>query len=217
MATKTTNYQFTKPEEDDFYNIEEANENWDLVDQELKKLEEEKANVSGGDISNTVIHALDSQEEEFPIPAAGDTVKGFAGKVKKFFEDFKAFKDGVITVGRLANNGLTTKEGFALDARYGKTLADGIDKLSNEFLYSEISKNGITVEANYATSVNMSSQLTIPAGYNIVSITPLLRGPGATVMQVSCDQLDDAGHFTIYSLTNSTQISLTVKYLFKRK
>jgi hypothetical protein len=53
------------------------------------------------------------------------------GKVKKFIEDFNNFKTGIITLGQLANNGTTTATGLALDARYGKTLADQINTLNN--------------------------------------------------------------------------------------
>lgn len=33
MAQTTTNYGFKKPEPNDFYNVEDQNENWDKVDE----------------------------------------------------------------------------------------------------------------------------------------------------------------------------------------
>ena len=38
MATKTSNFEFEKPDVNDFYDIEVQNRNWDKVDQELKKV-----------------------------------------------------------------------------------------------------------------------------------------------------------------------------------
>ena len=44
----------------------------------------------------------------------------------QFYRDFKAGMKYVLHTGRLVNNAVTTEEGFALDARMGKTLQDQI-------------------------------------------------------------------------------------------
>lgn len=38
MPKQTKNFQFNKPEANDFYDVEKQNENWDKVDEELKKI-----------------------------------------------------------------------------------------------------------------------------------------------------------------------------------
>jgi len=38
MATNTNNYGFKKPEENDFYSIEDQNRNWDLADTKMAQL-----------------------------------------------------------------------------------------------------------------------------------------------------------------------------------
>lgn len=43
MSNKTTNYNLTKPTADDFYDVEVPNGNMDIIDAELKKLEDGKA------------------------------------------------------------------------------------------------------------------------------------------------------------------------------
>lgn len=91
-----------------------------------------KVGASGGDISETVIGSLQSIATEFPIPEQGETSKVFFGKVKKFIKDFNNFKSGIITIGSLVNNGNATSEGYALDARYGKTLFDLYTKLNSD-------------------------------------------------------------------------------------
>ena len=43
MATNTNNYGFKKPEENDFYSIEDQNRNWDLVDTKMAQLNSDLA------------------------------------------------------------------------------------------------------------------------------------------------------------------------------
>ena len=42
MAEYTQNYNLKKPAEDDFYNVKDFNENADIIDAELKKLNDDK-------------------------------------------------------------------------------------------------------------------------------------------------------------------------------
>jgi hypothetical protein len=99
-----------------------------------------KVGAAGGDISETNIDSLESISIEFPVPNQGETTKIYLGKVKKFIQDFNNFKSGIITVGRLVNSGNTTLEGYALDARYGKTLFDQFTKLNSD-LNTKLSSN----------------------------------------------------------------------------
>ncbi len=92
-----------------------------------------KVGATGGDISETKIDSLELITAEFPIPNVGETTSVFLGKVKKFMQDLNNFKSGIITIGRLVNNGDTTSAGYALDARYGKTLFDLYTKINSNF------------------------------------------------------------------------------------
>ena len=123
----TANYNLKKPENTDPVDIQDLNDNADILDEEIKK----KVNASGGDISNTTIKTLDNITTEFPVPEAGEKPGTFLAKVRKFIQDFNNFKTGIITVGKLANNGSTTAAGMALDARYGKTLYDYYTQLNS--------------------------------------------------------------------------------------
>ncbi|WP_051629599.1 hypothetical protein [Lacrimispora aerotolerans] len=113
-----------------------------------------KVGASGGDISETMIGSLESIATEFPIPNQGETSNVFLGKVKKFMQDFNNFKTGIITVGKLANNGNTTFEGYALDARYGKTLFDLYSKLN-----SDLSSLTTPIPLTDTASINLDSGL----------------------------------------------------------
>ena len=59
----------------------------------------------------------------------------------QFYRDFKAGMKYVLHTGRLANNVTTTQEGFALDARMGKTLQDQITDVNNNINGREIMKH----------------------------------------------------------------------------
>lgn len=107
----------------------------------------DKVSASGGDISSTKISSLETVTTEFPVPAQGEASKVFLGKVKKFIQDFNNFKTGIITVGKLMNNGQTTAEGYALDARYGKTLYD---------LHTQLNSNLEWKELGYTTTLGTS-------------------------------------------------------------
>lgn len=92
----------------------------------------ERVDATGGDISETVIETLETVDTEFPVPNSGESSKTFLGKIRKFIQDFNNFKAGIITLGKLVNNGQTTEPGFVLDARYGKTLYDLYAQLNTD-------------------------------------------------------------------------------------
>ena len=83
MSTKTTNYNFTKPAENEYYDVNVQNDNWDKADDALTK----KVTAAGGDIANTIVSAIDASTASFPVPAAKDKPRTFLGKIKKWQED----------------------------------------------------------------------------------------------------------------------------------
>ncbi|WP_312428274.1 hypothetical protein [Lacrimispora sp.] len=135
----TQNLNMKIPEGGDPIDIVDITENFETLDIEINK----KANTSGGDISDTTIKTVDAIATEFPVPSAGESSKTFLGKIRKFIQDFIAIKDTLLTLSKLVNNGQTTASGFALDARYGKTLADQITKLNTDLKY--FSQNRILI------------------------------------------------------------------------
>lgn len=136
----TTNYNLKKPEGSDPVNIQDFNDNADSLDTELKK----RVTVSGGDISNTKIATADNITTEFPVPSAGDTPKAFLGKMKKFAEDFKNLKTGLLTVGMLVNNCTTNNANLPLSAAQGKVLMDLYTQLNGELQEKVSFQSGYT-------------------------------------------------------------------------
>ena len=88
-----------------------------------------KVNLSGGDISNTIISAFDNQTAGYPIPAAGDSTKGAFGKVAKFLTDINSWMSTVTLKSHIVNNTTSTKTDMPLAANQGKVLSGRINPL----------------------------------------------------------------------------------------
>lgn len=160
----TTNYNLKKPEGSDPVNIQDFNDNADSLDTELKK----RVAVTGGDISNTKIATADNITTEFPVPSAGDTPKAFLGKMKKFAEDFKNLKTGLLTVGMLVNNCTTNNANLPLSAAQGKVLMDLYTQLNGEIKagYAEIPASTSSFQITFNTPFSTSYSVAVVNVYS---------------------------------------------------
>ena len=59
-----------------------------------------KVDLNGGDLSDTVVDTFTAAAAEYPVPAAGDTMKVIGGKIVKFFRDIKAAYTNVSVSGK---------------------------------------------------------------------------------------------------------------------
>ena len=121
---QSTNYKFNLPSDEDFYDINQQNENWNKADENLKNLEDKKVDAAGGDTAETIVSDFETSAESFPVPAAKEKAKTGWGKVKKFGEDFKAWMTGVCLLGHIVNNCVTNNPNLPLSAAQGKVLMD---------------------------------------------------------------------------------------------
>lgn len=145
-----------------------------------------KVETSGGNISETVIGTLEPVATEFPVPSQGEITNVFLGKVKKFMQDFNDFKTGIITVGKLANNGNTTSEGYALDARYGKSLFDLYSKLNSDLALQVLDPRSVLTLQNGFTFWHDNSFGIISRSGKNVHINMLLKGKAGTPHSSIC-------------------------------
>lgn len=231
-----------------------------------------KVNVSGGDVSDTVVNTVVTESAEYPVPAAGDTLKVILGKLIKFFNDIRKVNsktdDGLVpapgssnywcfwsTNGNgdpgwrqgpvfqqattnsdgyvglvpapaqaynsdkslmylrsnatwaylpLQNNGTTTAEHYALDARMGKTLNDKIDSLfivkSYSFAYT------ITGNANLGIKANEFGVST-PTGYTPIAVSVFNSGNSYVV--VASINIGATGSSTMMTVHNTSASTLT--------
>ena len=113
MATKTSNYEFNKPEQNDFYDVDVQNENWDKVDEELSEFDD-----SG------VTEDIKSFPDFLSKFVAGN-------KVAITLRNLKAGLQFVLHAGQIVNNCVTDNTGLPLSAAQGKVLKDLIDTTNN--------------------------------------------------------------------------------------
>lgn len=96
-------------------------------------LEKTKVAADGGDVSDTIIKTEgEAGDEDYPVPAAGDTPKTFLAKTKKFISNFKDWMTGVCMLGAIVNNCVTDNPNLPLSAAQGKALQDALTVLNNE-------------------------------------------------------------------------------------
>lgn len=146
----TKNLGLNMPDANDFVEIDKINKNTEKIDEELAK----KADASGGDISETVITTVEASQAEYPVPAAGDSVKTVLGKVQKFFTDIRNWMTGVCLLGQIVNNCVTDNAKLPLSAAQGKVLMDLYNVLN-----TKASKTGHTHDDRYYTEAEINSKL----------------------------------------------------------
>lgn len=178
----TTNCNLKKPEGSDPVNIQDFNDNADTIDTELKK----RINVTGGDISNTKINTAENTTAEFPVPAAGDAPKTFLGKMKKFTEDFRNLKTGLLTVGMLVNNCVTNNANLPLSAAQGKLLMDMVTQLNGERFIARGSVVAVKGIENDICSISLKAGHTyLLFGYANVTVSDPLSIMSARLVRTS--------------------------------
>lgn len=144
MATKTSNYEFNKPEQNDFYDVDVQNENWDKVDEELSEFDD-----SG----------VTEDIKSFP-----DFLSKFVtgNKVAITLRNLKAGLQFVLHAGQIVNNCVTDNAGLPLSAAQGKALMDKYTQL-----YSEVGNTNSRLDTTLSSSV-LDYALTLSEGLHAV-------------------------------------------------
>ena len=119
MATNTTNYNFKKPDESDFYSVQDQNNNWDKADAALKDLDTPTFEDYSG--STTVPDAA----------TAINNIKS-KGKLSTILSNMKAAFKGACLIGQIVNNCVTNNAKLPLSAAQGKALMDLYTQLNSD-------------------------------------------------------------------------------------
>lgn len=161
MATNTTNYNFKKPDESDFYSIQDQNNNWDKADAALKDLDTPTFEDYSG--STTVPDAA----------TAINNIKS-KGKLSTIVSNVKAAFKGACLIGQIVNNCVTNNAKLPLSAAQGKALMDLYTQLNSDLgevtngntqlkskLYTGSAASGIVVTSrnNPISLENVSGQI----------------------------------------------------------
>ena len=138
MATNTTNYNFKKPDESDFYSVQDQNNNWDKADAALKDLDTPTFEDYSG--STTVPDAA----------TAINNIKS-KGKLSTILSNMKAAFKGACLIGQIVNNCVTNNAKLPLSAAQGKALMDLYTQLNSDLTRKYITptfKTGYSSEGN---------------------------------------------------------------------
>ena len=119
MATNTANYNFKKPDESDFYSVQDQNNNWDKADTALKNLDTPTFEDYSG--STTVPDAA----------TAINNIKS-KGKLSTILSNMKAAFKGACLIGQIVNNCVTNNAKLPLSAAQGKALMDLYTQLNSD-------------------------------------------------------------------------------------
>ena len=151
MATKTSNYEFNKPEQNDFYDVDVQNENWDKVDEELSEFDD-----SG----------VTEDIKSFP-----DFLSKFVtgNKVAITLRNLKAGLQFVLHAGQIVNNCVTDNAGLPLSAAQGKALMDKYTQLYSDLntTNNNLSNTNSRLDTSLSSSV-LDYALTLPEGMHTV-------------------------------------------------
>ena len=141
MATKTSNYEFNKPEKNDFYDVDVQNENWDKVDEELSEFDD-----SG----------VTEDIKSFP-----DFLSKFVtgNKVAITLRNLKAGLQFVLHAGQIVNNCVTDNAGLPLSAAQGKALMDKYTQLYSDLntTNNNLSNIRVNFKKRDATTVQLEA------------------------------------------------------------
>lgn len=148
MIRNTKNFNLKKPEQGDFYNVDDFNDNSDIIDAELenrkKAQEDDEKNIKG----------LTNPEYDDSGTVSGiDSFPAFLNKTKskmnifQWYRDFKAGMQFVLHAGQIVNNCVSSDADKPLAAAQGKALQDQLTKLYSDLHMTSESKR-ITVNGN---------------------------------------------------------------------
>ena len=148
MATKTSNYEFNKPEQNDFYDVDVQNENWDKVDEELSEFDD-----SG----------VTEDIKSFP-----DFLSKFVtgNKVAITLRNLKAGLQFVLHAGQIVNNCVTDNAGLPLSAAQGKALMDKYTQLYSDLNTTNNNLSKCLQYIHSETDVFDFNDPKTPAGYH---------------------------------------------------
>lgn len=181
MATNTTNYNFKKPDESDFYSVQDQNNNWDKADAALKDLDTPTFEDYSG--STTVPDAA----------TAINNIKS-KGKLSTIVSNVKAAFKGACLIGQIVNNCVTNNAKLPLSAAQGKALMDLYTQLNSD-LGEKITVTGLGTDI-------VGIRLKLAANYDLIinygTINAEYLSPGVLYKNIVFPlSFNDTGAYTI--------------------
>lgn len=187
MATNTKNYNFKKPDESDFYDIQDQNGNWDIVDEKMEELSaptfEDYSSTTSVPEASTAIEAIKSKK-----------------KIPEILANIKAAFKGVCLLGHIVNNCVTDNAKLPLSAAQGKALMDQITKLNSDL------KSRLDVSHYISGSITAYAD-TCPIGLTVVvtgnDTTQMAGMTSRYTIGFVLNRASDSGVVILFSYSNN--------------
>lgn len=191
MATNTTNYNFKKPDESDFYSVQDQNNNWDKADAALKDLDTPTFEDYSGSTT---------------VPDAASAINSIRskGKLSTIVSNVKAAFKGACLIGQIVNNCVTNNAKLPLSAAQGKALMDLYTQLNSD-LANKLDSSAIIAQYNKLQIGNVKIQ------YGKMECIVNFNGQASIVFPEGysqenlyhCMAVPMSGSYAVRSITNS--------------
>lgn len=191
MATNTTNYNFKKPDESDFYSIQDQNGNWDKADAALKDVDTPTFEDYSGSMT---------------VPDAATAINSIRskGKLSTILSNMKAAFKGACLIGQIVNNCVTNNAKLPLSAAQGKALMDLYTQLNSD-LANKLDSSAIIAQYNKLQIGNVKIQ------YGKMECIVNFNGQASIVFPEGysqenlyhCMAVPMSGSYAVRSITNS--------------
>ena len=162
MATNTTNYNFKKPDESDFYSVQDQNNNWDKADAALKDLDTPTFEDYSGSAT---------------VPDAATAIGNIKskGKLSTTFSNIKAALKGACLIGQIINNCVTDNAKLPLSAAQGKALMDLYTKLNSDLgaLQAELTITQVDISQYKTASIVDTTSICYLQQYGNIALISL--------------------------------------------
>lgn len=167
MATNTTNYNFKKPDESDFYSIQDQNGNWDKADAALKDVDTPTFEDYSGSMT---------------VPDAATAINSIRskGKLSTILSNMKAAFKGACLIGQIVNNCVTNNAKLPLSAAQGKALMDLYTQLNSDLAVKDVT-------AHFYKNAPVSYVLAYKIGHMVQCIFTISAGSSGWVEVAFCD------------------------------
>ena len=167
MATNTTNYNFKKPDESDFYSVQDQNNNWDKADTALKNLDTPTfEDYSGSTTAPDAATAINNIKSK--------------GKLSTILSNMKAAFKGACLIGQIVNNCVTNNAKLPLSAAQGKALMDLYTQLNSDLAVKNVT-------AHFYKNAPVSYVLAYKIGHMVQCIFTINAGASGWVEVAFCD------------------------------
>ena len=178
MATNTKNFNFKKPDESDFYSIQDQNGNWDLADEELQKLNEP---------------AFEDYTTGTSVPSAATALEALKSKIKLpiWMSNVVAFCKGCCTLAMIVNNCVSSDADKPLAAAQGKALQDQLTKLYSDLGYyiTSVDDFSHTLIGEVRKNITLNSKITLGQYTRVLFMNILNSKDGALLAIAPGDKI----------------------------